>query len=266
MNPFVSIFNFLQQGGVTIYILVACSVLLVGIVFERWYKLKTSLLDHEWLLAQMAFFLQDGNHQSALGFCQQAPGSLARVFETGLYRYERRQEDIETAMSTAISEQAHVLDRNLYIIGTLAVIAPFIGLFGTVMGIINSFQSMAAAGATNGPKVSAGVAEALIATASGLFVAILAVISFNYFKGRLKVALSQMQIASNRLVEMILLSREGKPFPEDLKPPGVVVTAPMMAGVPYGHSHTAPAATHATLPVAHPTAPVAPAAPTQQSV
>jgi biopolymer transport protein ExbB/TolQ len=123
-------------------------------------------------------------------------------------------------MGTAITEQGHLLEKNLAIIATMAVIAPFIGLFGTVMGIIHSFESIAAKGSSNPATVSAGVAEALIATAAGLFVAIAAVIGFNYLKGRTKMAMSHMQIASNRLVEMIMLSREKLPFPEDLRPPG----------------------------------------------
>lgn len=224
MNPFVSVVNFLNQGGATLYVLVLCSVLLIGVVFERWYKIKSLVLDHEWLLAQMAFFLQDGNKQRALDFCQQVPGCLARVFEAGLYRHDRKQEDIEQALGTAITEQGHFLEKNLGIIGTMAVIAPFIGLFGTVMGIIRSFEDIAAKGASNPAVVSKGVAEALIATGGGLFVAIVAVIAFNFFKNKVKLAISQMHIASNRLVEMILLSREQLPFPEDLRPPGMPAT------------------------------------------
>lgn len=219
MNPLVGIMNILNQGGFTLWLLVLCSVLLVGVIFERWYKIKSLVVDHEWLLAQMAYFLQEGNRARALEFCQQVPGCLARVFEIGLNRWDRRQEDIEGAMGTSITEQTHILERNLGVVGTLAVIAPFIGLFGTVMGIIRSFQDIAKQGASNPSVVSAGVAEALIATAAGLFVAILSVISFNYFKSRTKLATQQMQVASNRLIEMILLSRERKPFPEDLRPP-----------------------------------------------
>jgi len=225
MNPFVSIVNFLNQGGATLYVLVACSILLIGVVFERWYKLKSLMIDHEWLLAQMAYFLQQGEKSKALEFCQQVPGCLPRVFEAALMRYDRKQSDIEGAMGTTISEQQHVLEKNLGIIGTMAVIAPFIGLFGTVMGIIHSFEDIASKGATNPAVVSAGVAEALIATAAGLFVAIISVVAFNYFKGRSKLAISQMHIASNKLVEMILLSREKQAFPEDLRPPGMPAMA-----------------------------------------
>lgn len=219
MNPLVAIFNFLNQGGTTLWLLVFCSVLLVGVIFERWYKIRSLVVDHEWLLAQMAYFLQEGNKQRALEFCQQVPGCLARVFEIGLNRYDRRQEDIESAMTTAIAEQSHQLDKNLGVVGTLAVIAPFIGLFGTVMGIIHSFESISQMGATGPAVVSKGVAEALIATAAGLFVAIVSVVSFNYFRGRTKMAQQQMQIAANKLIEMMLLARESKPFPEDLRPP-----------------------------------------------
>ncbi len=219
MNPLVAIVKFLDQGGPTLWMLVFCSVLMMAVIFERWYKIRSLVVDHEWLLAQMAYFLQDGNRQRALEFCEQVPGCLPRVFEVGLNRYDRRQEDIESAMGTSISEQMHQMERNLGVIGTLAVIAPFIGLFGTVMGIIRSFEDISKQGASSPAVVSAGVAEALISTAAGLFVAIFSVIAFNYFRGRTRVTQQHMQIASTRLVEMILLSREGKEFPEDLRPP-----------------------------------------------
>ena len=223
MNPLLSVKNFLDQGGATLYVLVLCSVLLIAVVFERWYKIRSLLVDHEWLLDQMKVFLAQGDVPRALAFCRQLSGCLPRVFEAALYRADRKQADIESALGNAISEQNHHLERNLPIIGTMAVIAPFIGLFGTVMGIIRSFGDIAAKGASNPAVVSAGVAEALIATAAGLFVAIVSVVSFNYFKGMTKKAVSSWQVSSNKLVEMLMLSREKMPFPEDLRPQGMAV-------------------------------------------
>jgi biopolymer transport protein ExbB/TolQ len=95
------------------------------------------------------------------------------------------------------------LERFLAVLGTLGNIAPFIGLFGTVVGIIDAFQELALAG-TGGPAVVAkGIAEALVATAGGLVVAIPAVIFYNYFMRRVKAASTEMEVASTRLVVML---------------------------------------------------------------
>lgn len=204
----------LLQGGATLWALIACSVILIALVAERASQMRRLDIDHEWLLAQMALALERRDIVSATHLCQQAPGVLARVFEAGLYRADHAREEIESAMSTRIIQQGQVLERNLASIGTMAVVAPFIGLFGTVLGIVRAFKEL---GGSNPQAVNAGIAEALASTAAGLFVAILAVVSFNYFKNRVRAMTAQMNVAGAQLVEMIILGRSGRPFPQDLR-------------------------------------------------
>lgn len=233
-NPISAIFVFLNQGGVTMYVLVFCSILLVGIVLERFYYFWKFTIDHEWLLMQMAYFVENRQVNEALHFCRQIQGGLAKVFEAGILRVGKLREEIEHAMNNTTVEQGLLLDRNLSLVGTVAVVAPFIGLFGTVMGIIQAFQDIALKGATGPAIVSAGVAKALITTAGGLIVAIIAVVFYNYFKGRAKTIVAQMNISSTRFSEMLSVLNTDEPLPEDLRPPVVVertqVTAARTAG------------------------------------
>jgi len=236
MEPVSNVFKLLNQGGFTMYMLVACSVLLLAVVFERFYSTRNMHVDAEWLLAQMTFFLENRRYGEALHFCKQVPGALARVFETGLLRCDRTHQDMETAMGNTVVEQSLLMEKNLTIIATLAVIAPFVGLFGTVLGIIRAFQDIALKGTAGPAVVSQGVAEALIATAAGLFVAITAVIFYNYFKGKIKTTISQMSISANKLIEIISLVKSGAPIPEDLKTyvavPKQATEIPTVPGVP----------------------------------
>jgi len=218
VNPFTGIFNYVNQAGWVGWVLLISSIFLVGIIIERFYIYWKLSIDHEWLLTQVAYFIENKQLQEALHFVRQLQGCLASVFETALLRADKTKEELEAAISTAIGEQVLQLEKYLTIVGTFAVIAPFIGLFGTVLGIIRAFQDIALKGATGPAVVAKGVAEALFATADGLFVAITAVVFYNYFKNRAKNMAAQMHSASSKLVEMLLLAQKGQPLPDDLRP------------------------------------------------
>jgi biopolymer transport protein ExbB/TolQ len=109
----------------------------------------------------------------------------------------QRLEVANNVATEAMFEEAQRLKKNLWILGTVASSAPFIGLLGTVVGIIKSFESMAVAGTGGFAVVAAGISEALVATALGLAVAIIAVIFYNYFQTRIATlnALFRIQVA-----------------------------------------------------------------------
>lgn len=203
-------------GLVTLVLLGICSVLMLAIAIERWYIYHRMAVDPDWLHGKMVYFLQQKKVDDARVYLRDVRGCLPRVFEIGLNRFHLSQEEVEAAMGNAISEQKLFLERNLQAIGTIAVISPFIGLFGTVVGIMHTFSAVAEKGQAGVAVVAAGVAEALIATAAGLFVAIAAVVFFNYFKTRVSGFVVQMTTAATRLSEMIELVRTDRPFPQDL--------------------------------------------------
>jgi len=135
--------------------------------------------------------------------------------ETGL-PFEQQLESASRGCDRAASFFNQRLKKGLSVLATIATSSPFIGLFGTVVGIMHTFSAVAEKGQAGVAVVAAGVAEALIATAAGLLVAITAVVFFNYFKSKVAAITSQMAGAAGRLSEMMELLRTGKPFPEDL--------------------------------------------------
>ncbi len=203
-------------GIATLVLLLMCSVVIMAVVFERFFFYRQNVIDPEWLHSNVAFFLNSGKVEEATHFVVQVGGLLPRVYEVGLQRYHLPQDASDIAMGNSISAQRLLLERFLPVIGTIAVIAPFIGLFGTVVGIMHTFSAVAEKGQAGVAVVAAGVAEALVATAAGLMVAIAAVVFFNYFKARVSAIVSQMVGAAGRLSEMMELAREEKTFPADL--------------------------------------------------
>jgi len=209
----------MRQGGPDMWILLALSVIVVAIVIERLVFFASQHGDTKGLLRQIGAKIAADDLDGAIKICQQNKGMLPRILEFGLRRGEKNRADITDALSIALMEHLNALERNLGIIGTVAVIAPFVGLAGTVLGIIRAFQDIALKGNSTPAVVAAGVSEALITTFAGLVVAIFAVIFFNYFKSRIKAYNQEMIVAANQLAEMLHFHNTGAPIPTELYQP-----------------------------------------------
>ncbi|HUZ48537.1 MAG TPA: MotA/TolQ/ExbB proton channel family protein [Candidatus Dormibacteraeota bacterium] len=209
----------MKQGGPDMWILLILSITVVAIVIERLVFFSAQHGDTKGLLRQIGSKISTDDLAGAIKICQSNKGMLPRILEFGLLRGEKNRADITDALSIALMEHLNALERNLGVIGTIAVIAPFVGLAGTVLGIIRAFQEIALKGNSSPAVVAAGVSEALITTFGGLAVAIVAVIFFNYFKSRIKGYNQEMIVAANQLAEMLHFHNTGAPIPTELYQP-----------------------------------------------
>jgi biopolymer transport protein ExbB/TolQ len=193
----------LFRGSFTLVILMFLSVLSITFALERWWYFRGASGKSDDILAAVRKQIEGGKTEGAVAWCQKHPSAVAQVVGYGLAHAGRSRKDLEELMVSKLKEERMKLERYLAILGTLGNISPFIGLFGTVVGIIKAFRDLAASG-TGGPSVvAAGIAEALVATAAGLVVAIPAAILYNYFMGRLKRLTVEMEISSARLIVML---------------------------------------------------------------
>ena len=200
-KTFLEIF---QIGGFTMYILVLCSFLSITILLERiLYYRKLSQADRVAFMATIARAIKSGNIDKAIDICKGTLAPFSAVVCSGLERYRQRDKEISNAMEREITIETAKLERFTGIVGTIGNTAVYIGLFGTVLGIIRAFHDIAAAGAGGMSIVIGGVAEALICTATGLFVAIPAVIAFNYFAKRVESFVMDMELSASELIDMI---------------------------------------------------------------
>jgi biopolymer transport protein ExbB len=217
---FKGFFTMIEQGGPAMWMLLVLSVAAVAIVIERLLFFASQHSDSKGLLRSIGQRIAADDLPGAIKICRQNKGMLPKILEFGLQRGEKNRADITDALSIALMENLNTLERNLGVIGTIAVIAPFVGLFGTVLGIIRAFQDIALKGNSTPAVVAAGVSEALITTAAGLFVAVIAVIFFNYFKTRIKAYNQEMIVAANQLAEMLHFHNTGAAIPTELYQPG----------------------------------------------
>ncbi len=202
-------------------VLILLSVIAVAIVIERLVFFSQQHGDSKALLKSLGDKIASDDIPGAIKVCETNKGMLPRILEFGLLRGTKNRADITDALSIALMENLNTLERNLGIIGTIAVIAPFVGLFGTVLGIIHAFQDIALKGNSTPAVVAAGVGEALVTTAAGLLVAVISVVFFNYFKTRIKGYNQEMIVAANQLAEMLHFHNVGEPIPTDLYQPVV---------------------------------------------
>ena len=177
----------IQQGAIATYPLILLSIISVTVVFERLWSLRNLSAMTLRIADSLQEPLKKGQRDLAVAICKQNSNSPAgRIFLNILSHENISRAEATTSIATeAMFEETQKLKKHLWILGTVASSAPFIGLLGTVIGIIRSFESMAIAGTGGFAVVAAGISEALVATALGLAVAIIAVIFYNYFQTRI---------------------------------------------------------------------------------
>lgn len=187
----------------TLVILLFCSLLSIIFMVERWVYFRSARLAVDDLLRRVGAMLEAGDLKQAQSLCQSIKSPVARLAHYALLQHGRSRAEIEELMESKKLEERVKMERYLGVLGTLGNTAPFIGLFGTVLGIIRAFEDLALSGSGGPTVVAKGIAEALVATAAGLAVAIPAVIAYNYFVKKVKVISTEMDVMGIRLLSLI---------------------------------------------------------------
>ena len=187
MQQGMNLLEIIHKGAIATYPLIVMSVISVAIVLERLWSLRNIGTVALRLSESIMDPITNGQKDLALAICRQnAQSPAARIFMNVISRYAGENlERVSALAAEAMFEETQKMRKHLWILGTVASSAPFIGLLGTVIGIIKSFESMAIVGTGGFTVVAAGISEALVATALGLGVAIIALIFYNYFQTRI---------------------------------------------------------------------------------
>ncbi|MDR0292022.1 MAG: MotA/TolQ/ExbB proton channel family protein [Elusimicrobium sp.] len=179
----------LRAGGPVLIILLILSIFSIAVILERFFTLRKQISMSRKLINYAKFQLKSGNItkiQEALGR-DIAKGTPAERILSIIFNSGKKGVLLETAVNDAIDWEITQLHKKLPILATLGSTTPFIGLFGTILGVMRAFSDLASMSAASaGPSVVAkGIAEALINTAAGLFVAVPAVVAYNYFTSQI---------------------------------------------------------------------------------
>lgn len=195
----------LAAGGPILILLLLLSVYSISIILERFFKLRSTTSLSRKLMAYCRHPLRSENYQKVEDACRKevvkntpAAALILRLVQ----ERNRPQAELEKIADSVIDWEVTKLQRRLTILGTLGSITPFIGLFGTVIGVMHAFKDLAANTATSAGAsvVAAGIAEALVNTAAGLFVAVPAVIAYNYYLSKTNYFAKELENIADEII------------------------------------------------------------------
>ena len=200
----LSWFEMFLGGGFVMIPITLLSLLAIYVIAERWRVLSNSVMDHQRFLDSLEDILKNGEMNRALRYCDEMDKPFSRIMKQGIKRLGRPIQDIDEAIKSAGKREVHFLEKKMDWLATIAGVAPLLGFLGTVTGMIQAFQQIQALEGNVNPSVLAGgIWEALITTASGLAVGIIAYGFYNYLLGKMNRMIFDLEDSSTEFIELL---------------------------------------------------------------
>lgn len=182
----------------------ACSVVAVAIIIEKVVRLRIARATSRAFLFRIQNSLRLNRLDEARRACDMATGPVAAIFRAGLSRANQSEERIRMAIQEAGEKEISLLEKHVGSLGTIAGGAPLLGFLGTVVGMIQAFQEIERLGGNvNASVLAGGIWQALLTTAAGLTVGLIAFFAHNYFVGRIQFIVREMEERSSELIETL---------------------------------------------------------------
>ena len=197
-----------QEGGFAMYPLLLCSILVVAVAIQRSITLAKARVDPYTFSTELRRVLVSEGLQQGAAYCRAYDTPVSRVCLTAILQHDRKRQDLEATLSNSVKVEGSRLGSTLSTIGTIGALAPFIGLFGTVIAIRGSIREISLTQRAGTAEIYGHIGEALVATAAGLLVGIAAVFIYNWLTNWVESFDVDMQVAAN---EMIYVVKEALP-------------------------------------------------------
>ena len=196
-----SLLHFFSAGGWVMYPLLGLSLVAMGVIVERLLTYRTIANDSPGLLRDVISKCRSRDFEDGLMLCKQRPGPVAACLATVLVHRTQPVEDIERNVQEVAEGYFIQLEKFLPILDTTTTISPLLGLLGTLFGMIGTFQAIAASkNQGSRDSILSGVGEALYATATGLTIAVICFIAYNYFSSRQRTVTVETEQSATKLI------------------------------------------------------------------
>ncbi len=195
------VWEYIVQGGLMMIPLIVCSILGIVFIIERaiaYYRIKGDTAE---IFSEVLASLRESDLRNSIEVCEEYDHPVATTLKSGLLRYGKSHEEIEKAMESVALHEISKLEKGLWILATLANVAPLFGFLGTVVGMISAFSALAEVGLGQPQAVAAGISEALITTATGLIIALPVQTAYNYFTNKVSNFSLDMETSASMLLE-----------------------------------------------------------------
>lgn len=203
----LDVLNTLAKGGPVMVPLAACSMLAVTVLVERFLALRKADRGGEELIAKIRRAYRAGDGAEALAECERVGGPVANVLAAGLRAFLRG-ERVTSAMEEQTLADQRMLNKRLVVLDTVVTLAPLLGLLGTVLGMISAFRIISLHGTSHPAGITGGVAEALIATATGLAIAIFCLVGYNWCRDKLRQITEEIELRATQLENVLASVQE----------------------------------------------------------
>ena len=195
--------EFIIKGGPVMVPLLLCSVISLSIIVERFLSLRRSRILRYDVLQRIEELLRDRKIPEASTLCKRYPSSMTRLLLAAILNHDKSRQEIKEIIEDAGRQEMPVLEHYLTILGTIASISVLLGLLGTVMGMIRTFNAIAALGYGHPEALASGISEALVATATGLTIAIPTLVMYNFFTSKVDSLVIEMEKNSLRMLSIL---------------------------------------------------------------
>ena len=188
--------------------IIICSIVSTGIVVERFWSLQRNKILPKHLTASVWQWLKEGSLDNTKLQTLGKGSALGRILAAGLVNRHMDRARMKESVEEVGRQVVHEMERFLNTLGTIAAISPLLGLLGTVVGMIKVFTAITVVGVGNPGELAGGISQALITTAAGLSVAIISLIFYRYFRGKVDELVVEMEQEAIRLVDVLHANRE----------------------------------------------------------
>ncbi|MCS7018573.1 MAG: MotA/TolQ/ExbB proton channel family protein [Cytophagales bacterium] len=204
VNDEITLISLLLKGGWIMIPLALLGAAAIFIFIERYLNIARASQNPEELFEQVKASVLEGNLQKARAICAKQDNPIARMLDRGIGKLGFDMKSIEATIENAAKLEIYRLEKNLGILATISGAAPMIGFFGTVTGMISAFIAIAQQEGAVSPKLlSSGIYEAMITTAVGLFVGIVAYVGYNYLVTRIQKVIYNMELTTIEFIELL---------------------------------------------------------------
>jgi len=197
------VWEIVKEGGILMYPIIACSIIALAIIGERLWQLQKNRVIPQHLVAQVWHWERKNQLDNERIKAMRKSSPLGRVLGSGLSKRHMPLDVMKSSIEETGRHVVHDLERYLNSLGTIAAITPMLGLTGTVFGMMKVFNEIEARGGGNVSSLSGGISEALITTAAGLLVAIVTIMFYRFFRGRVDELVVYMEQEAIKLVEVM---------------------------------------------------------------
>lgn len=205
MGWFIDAVGLLCKGGFVMVPLIFCSVISVAVLIERFVNVKKAQTDVSEVVHKAEDLLYGGRSDKAIELLESTDTAVTRVLAAGICTMHLGDRCSERAMEEQGTKEVSAINHRLGSLDTIITIAPLLGLLGTVTGMISAFHVIAAKEGISTPTaITGGVAEALIATATGLAVAIFTVVGYNHLQERIKGVVAEIEIRGTAMLNVLV--------------------------------------------------------------